>query len=154
MSNTLLDEAFDGGSFYCDYSNVTITNSTFENNTKNAIYHIFARTPRPLRSGMNCTVREGYTTLLWVLVSFFIFFMLVLNVKWYFFLSWYTFFSRMNYFFFYIFLILDYHLFFYVFVGITSNKKRQLLVSPLLRTVRVPFRTYGSSILIRTKIKL
>ena len=26
-------------------------------------YHIFARTPRPLRSGMNCTVREGYTTL-------------------------------------------------------------------------------------------
>ena len=43
---------------------------------------------------------------------FFYFFMLVLNVKWYFFLSWYTFFSRMNYFFFYIFLILDYHLFF------------------------------------------
>ena len=37
---------------------------------------------------------------------------------------------------------------------IRSNKKRQLLVSPLLRTVRVPFRTYGSSILIRTKIKL
>ena len=27
------------------------------------IYHIFARTPRPLRSGMNCTVGEGYTTL-------------------------------------------------------------------------------------------
>ena len=32
---------------------------------------------------------------------------------------------------------------------IRSNKKRQLLVSPLLRTVRVPFKTYGSSILIR-----
>ena len=104
MSNTLLDEAFDGGSFYCDYSNVTITNSTFENNTKNAIYHIFARTPRPLRSGMNCTVREGYTTLLWVLVSFFIFFMLVLNVKWYFFLSWYTFFFSNELFFFLYFL--------------------------------------------------
>ncbi len=29
----------------------------------NFFYHIFARTPRPLRSGMNCTVREGYTTL-------------------------------------------------------------------------------------------
>ena len=26
-------------------------------------YHIFARTPRLLRSGMNCTVREGYTIL-------------------------------------------------------------------------------------------
>lgn len=28
-----------------------------------SFYHIFARTPRPLRSGMNCTVWEGYTTL-------------------------------------------------------------------------------------------
>ena len=27
------------------------------------IYHIFARTPRSLRSGINCTVGEGYTTL-------------------------------------------------------------------------------------------
>ena len=27
------------------------------------VYHIFARTPRHLRSGMNCTVREGYTIL-------------------------------------------------------------------------------------------
>ena len=31
--------------------------------SKKYVYHIFARTPRPLRSGMNCTVREGYTIL-------------------------------------------------------------------------------------------
>ena len=30
---------------------------------KSDVYHIFARTPRLLRSGMNCSVREGYTIL-------------------------------------------------------------------------------------------
>ena len=38
ISNKLLDEDFNGGGIYCDYSNVTITNTLFENNSKNAIY--------------------------------------------------------------------------------------------------------------------
>jgi predicted outer membrane repeat protein len=38
ISNKLLNEEYNGGGIYCDYSNVTIINSLFENNTKNALY--------------------------------------------------------------------------------------------------------------------